>query len=104
MEIMGHLPEIDTFLFVRIVAVRLTGRLREHYEDQAHQYNKQQGECLGIVWFRSFLEDELDRSLSWGSKNATQKERSKMTQDERPRTEVPPVSEPLVVGGGLRGW
>lgn len=90
METLGRLPEIDTNLWVGVVAGRLTGKLREHYQYQAHKYKKQHGERPGITWFRSLLEDELDRRTSCDSRLSTQGDKNKTAQAERTKSDTTP--------------
>lgn len=90
MEILGRLPEIDTFLWVGIVADRLTGKLERQYQHQVHEYKQQHHMCPGIVWVRSLLEDELE-ILNWNSGISTREDRNKTSQRDRMTTDKSPT-------------
>lgn len=57
LDIAGRRNDLDSFGIITQLSRRLTGKLRERYENQLHKHKGRSATRPGIQWFRDLLED-----------------------------------------------
>lgn len=103
--------DLDSFATIAQLARRLTGKLRERYENQLHKYKSKNDKRPGIQWFRDLLEDYA-RKLRQKLAEASEKVEGHDKQDTKGATSKTttaknqsPVRKGKAIGcASVSGW